>query len=306
MKNRGADRSFANSACRLRTDNAWARRSSTLGEIIALNPESRLGARALEIVGGRALFPLLVKLIDANEDLSIQVHPDDRAAAPLDKLGKTEAWHVLRANPGSKLYLGLTNPDDLDSFISASDRRDGSSAKYLRAVAPRPGETYLLPAGTVHALGAGVLVYEIQQPSDVTYRLDDWGRVDAQGKPREMHREQGLAVLRPELQPSRISPVPVTGQPQSRSVVAASTFFALERWEWTGESNALLPISSGPQVLTVLHGELAVGDIRILAGESAVVWPSGGDLVLSSMAAILLRGWVPDESDTFSFDEVRQ
>jgi mannose-6-phosphate isomerase len=276
---------------------------STLGEIIAADPAARLGKRAREIVGGRNLFPLLVKLIDANEDLSIQVHPDDNQAASLDRLGKTEAWRVLQARPGSRLYLGLTDPDDLSAFVAAADRLDGSSATYLRAVEAKPGETYLLPAGTVHALGAGVLVYEIQQPSDVTYRLDDWGRVDAQGRPREMHRDQGLAVLRPDLQPARIDPVPVTGQPQDRSVLVATRFFALERWQWREPGQATLPGSGGPQVLTVLSGELEAGGLRISAGQSAVVWPGGDDLTLSGDSAVVLRGWVPDESDTFAFED---
>jgi mannose-6-phosphate isomerase len=200
------------------------------------------------------------------------------------------------------LYLGLTDPDDLNAFVDAADLLDGSSAKFLRAVEAKPGETYLLPAGTVHALGAGVLVYEIQQPSDVTYRLDDWGRVDAHGRPREMHREQGLAVLRPELQPARIEPVPVAGQPQERSVLVASRYFALERCEWRMPARATLPSSDGPQVLTVLSGELEASGLRIATGQSAVVWPGGDDLVLSSDSAVVLRGWVPDESDTFDFD----
>jgi mannose-6-phosphate isomerase len=279
---------------------------STLGEIVALDPDRFLGARALEVVGGRALFPLLVKLIDANEDLSIQVHPNDEQAAPFDRLGKTEAWYVLQAEPGSKLYLGLTDPDALDQFVEAADRLDGSSALHLRAVEAKTGTTYLLPAGTVHALGAGVIVYEIQQPSDITYRLDDWGRVDASGQPREMHREQGLAVLRPEFQPNRIEPVAVSGQPQERHVLVANKFFALERWSWLGASKSELPVSTGPQVVTLLSGTLHAGPFNLAAGESAVVWPGDPKVALVGEDAVALRGWVPDASDTFSFETVKR
>jgi mannose-6-phosphate isomerase len=277
---------------------------STLGEIIALDPDRFLGARAREVVGGRPLFPLLVKLIDANQDLSIQVHPNDGQAAPFDRLGKTEAWYVLRAEPGSKLYIGLTDPDARDQFAEAADRLDGSSALLLRAVEAQTGSTYLLPAGTVHALGAGVIVYEIQQPSDITYRLDDWGRVDADGRPREMHREQGLAVLRPEFQPENIEPVPVSGQSRERHVLVANEYFALERWSWLDTSEAMLPESIGPQVVTLLSGELRVGPFHLAAGESAVVWPGDTAITLFSSDGVVLRGWVPDASDTFSFESV--
>lgn len=280
-------------------------KGSTLGQIVASDPLRMLGERALEIVGGRALFPLLVKLIDANEDLSIQVHPNDDQAAPFDSLGKTEAWHILQAEPGSRLYLGLTDPDETEQFIAAADRLNGSSARYLRAIEAQPGATYLLPAGTVHALGAGVLVYEIQQPSAITYRLDDWGRVDASGRPREMHRDQGLAVMRPDLQPNAIDPVPVSTQTQERLVLVATQFFALERWIWHEPSNATLPDSTGPQVITVLAGTIGIGGFSLGAGESAVAWPGATELDLDSEGAIVLRGWVPDASDTYAFEGAR-
>lgn len=277
----------------------------TLGEIISDDPARRLGERGLKMVGGRSLFPLLVKLIDANQDLSIQVHPDDEQAASLDRLGKTEAWHVLDARPGSFLYLGLNDPDDLDSFATAADRLDGSSASHLRAIEAHAGSTYLLPAGTVHALGAGVIVYEIQQPSDVTYRLDDWGRVNAAGRPREMHREAGLAVLRPELQPYAIASVPIDGSYQVRSILVACEYFALERWEWTNESEGIMPESVGPQVLTVLEGEVAVGGFSLKSGESAVMWPGGDEVSIEGAKAVMLRGWIPDASDALDIGIAR-
>jgi len=274
----------------------------TLGEIVASDPVRFLGEGALAKVGGRPLFPLLVKLIDANEDLSIQVHPNDDQAAAWERPGKTEAWYVLRAQPESKLYLGLLKPSDLEGFVAAADRLDGSSANHLRAIVATEGSTYLLPAGTVHALGAGVMVYEIQQPSDITFRLDDWGRVDANGQPREMHRDQGLAVLRPELQPVAIESVKIIGQPQERSVLVATKFFALERWRWMERSNAGLPDSVGPQVITVLSGSLELGAFYLETGETGVVWPGTSMVRIASENAVMLRGWVPDASDTFSIE----
>src|SRR5699024_175523 len=121
----------------------------------------------------------------------IQVHPDDAGAVELDRLGKTEAWHVLDAGNAGALYLGLREDVSLDAFIADARKLDGRSGQALRALRAKRGTTVLIPAGTIHALGEGVMVYEIQQPSDVTFRLDDWGRVDAQGNPREMHLDQG-------------------------------------------------------------------------------------------------------------------
>ena len=131
---------------------------------------------------GEPIFPLLVKLIDGQADLSIQVHPDDRAAAAAGLgTGKTEAYHILAAEPGSIIYLGLDPEVTPEEFAASCLRANGSAAGCLRQVPAAPGMTVLIPAGTPHALGAGVLLYEIQQPSNVTFRLDDWGRVDAAG-----------------------------------------------------------------------------------------------------------------------------
>jgi mannose-6-phosphate isomerase len=177
-----------------------------LGDIVAARPPA-LGSPGLAVTGGRALFPLLVKLIDAEDDLSIQVHPDDAAAAGgADGLGKTEAWWVLAARPGSVLYLGL-RPDATLADLATASRAGTGAAPLMRRVPARANTMVFLPAGTVHALGAGVVVYEIQQPSTTTYRLDDWGRVDAAGKSRELHIEPGLAVANVESRPEALAPL---------------------------------------------------------------------------------------------------
>src|SRR5262249_19744327 len=137
-----------------------------------------------------------IKLIHGQDDLSIQVHPDNDAAMAAGLgTGKTEAYHVLAAEPGSVLYLGLRPGLAEDEFRQACHRGDGSAAQCLRQVPASPGTTVLIPSGTPHALGAGSLIYEIQQPSNVTYRLDDWGRVDASGQSRDLHLAEGFAVL---------------------------------------------------------------------------------------------------------------
>lgn len=270
----------------------------TIGDLVAADPAGRLGARAQAAVAGRALFPLLVKLIDAAENLSIQVHPDDAGAQALDRLGKTEAWHVLDAAPGGKLYLGLRAGVDFATFADAAAKLDGSSAIYLRAVDAEPGMTVIIPAGTVHALGAGVTVYEIQQPSDVTFRLDDWGRVDAQGKPREMHLDQGFAASRAELRPERIASVELRHPVARRHLLTACRYFALERLALPAGASIDVGGLDSPHVITVIAGTVELGGDAghaLGAGASGVIWPTMGPAKLRATApAIVLRAWVPD------------
>lgn len=173
-----------------------AGRRLTLDELAASAGEAFVGARAMQLLGPR--FPLLVKVIDAADWLSLQVHPGDALAAELrgaDALGKTEAWVVLDA--------------DDDALLVTGPRRDLSEAKLRRAIrrgemgragcetrAGVAGETLLLPAGTIHAIGAGTFVYEIEQPSDLTFRISDWGRPATAERP--LHVSESLRAIRPE------------------------------------------------------------------------------------------------------------
>src|SRR5204863_3257866 len=142
----------------------------------------------------RDQFPLLLKFLDCNQTLSVQVHPNDEQAAKLDPpdLGKTEAWVVLAADPGSKIYAGLKPGVDRQTLEAAV--ANGRCEKCLHEFEPHVGDCVFIEAGTVHALGAGLLVAEIQQASDTTYRLFDWNRVDRDGKPRQLHVEEALDV----------------------------------------------------------------------------------------------------------------
>lgn len=147
-----------------------------------------------ELIAGR--FPLLIKFLDARETLSVQVHPDAAMAA---RLGgsvrvKHEAWYVIDAEPGACIYRGLTDGVDRDALAGAI--RDGTVERVLRKLPVKSGQCYYLPSGTLHALGAGVVVTEVQTPSDVTYRVFDWNRVDpATGRPRELHVEEALQCV---------------------------------------------------------------------------------------------------------------
>ena len=159
------------------------------------------GAEYVGQYAGKA-FPLLLKLIDAREALSVQVHPDDAYARENEggKLGKTEAWLILDCPEGAELVYGIRPGTDL-AALEAACEQGSAVAPLLRRVKVRPGDVCNIPAGTVHAIGAGILLYEIQQSSDVTYRFYDWDRVDAQGNRRELHLKKALDVTNLQFAP---------------------------------------------------------------------------------------------------------
>jgi mannose-6-phosphate isomerase len=181
-------------------------------------------------------FPLLFKFLDARKTLSVQVHPNDDQAARLDPpdLGKTEAWVVLAAEPGSKIYAGLKRGFDRQALEREVSR--GTCELCLHSFEPRPGDCVFLPAGTVHALGAGLVVAEIQQASDTTYRLFDWHRVDPRtGRPRELHVQEALDVIDYGRGPvDAVTPRP-TERPHIERLVESDKF-VLERQTIDGPS----------------------------------------------------------------------
>jgi mannose-6-phosphate isomerase len=270
-----------------------------LSALASRDPAAWIGARGLEATGGRPIFPLLVKLIDGQADLSIQIHPDDRAAAAAGLgTGKTEAYHVLAAERGSVIYLGLDPEVTPEAFATACLRANGSAAGCLRRVPAAPGTTVLIPAGTPHALGAGVLLYEIQQPSNVTFRLDDWGRVDASGLARALHHREGLALVDPRSRPEPIPRVPVVDATADRAFLVATPYFALERIALAGESLVRLAAVDSPQVLTPVAGAVtldASGSVASAAIGETVILPAGQAAKLTARGdSVVLRGWVPD------------
>jgi len=158
------------------------------------------------LIGGASLFegrfPLLIKFLDAQETLSVQVHPDEAMAR---RLGgrvrvKNEAWYVIDAEPGGFIYRGVRKSVDAEALRRAIDEQRVETV--LHRLAVRPGHCYYLPSGTIHALGAGVVVAEVQTPSDTTYRVYDWGRIDpSTGQPRELHLQEALQCISYDTRP---------------------------------------------------------------------------------------------------------
>lgn len=202
-------------------------------------------------------FPLLLKFLDANRDLSVQVHPNDQQAACLEPpdLGKTEAWVVLAKEPSSTIYAGLVSSCDRAQF--RAQVAGGNCLPCLHRFTPQLGDCIFIPAGTVHALGAGLLVAEIQQASDTTYRIYDWDRLGADGHPRPLHINQALDVI--DFSRGPIGPqVPCpTSQPHIERLVACEKF-VLDRWRWQG--SARLPDDERFHMIAVLQGEVRVDD----------------------------------------------
>jgi mannose-6-phosphate isomerase len=195
----------------------------TVGELAAEYGEELLGRGVFEAYGAR--FPLLVKLLDCADWLSVQVHPNDEQARRLvgpGEFGKTEAWHFIEAEPGATIYAGIragTSGEELEAAI-----RRGRVLEVAERLEVKAGETVYIPAGTLHALGPGLLLYEVQQSSDTTYRVYDWGRPASAG--RKLHVEESVAVTDPR-KGAAVRPAPnLSG---TAAVVALSCpYFELE------------------------------------------------------------------------------
>ncbi|HEX9979453.1 MAG TPA: type I phosphomannose isomerase catalytic subunit [Flavobacterium sp.] len=163
-----------------------------LNELIDDFPEEILGTEVVKRFGKE--FPLLFKFIDAREDLSIQVHPNDELAKKRhNSFGKTEMWYVMQADPGSRIIVGFKEKSSPEEYLGHLENK--SLVEILDAVPAKSGDVFFLETGTVHAIGAGILLAEIQQTSDITYRVYDWDRVDAEGNSRELHIEQALDAI---------------------------------------------------------------------------------------------------------------
>jgi mannose-6-phosphate isomerase len=203
---------------------------TSLRQLLAHSPERILGQAKL--VNGR--FPILLKFIHAREPLSVQVHPSDAKARELEgptASGKTEAWIVLEADPTARMYSGLQSgvtPEQLRQAIA-----DGNVDELLYIHAPSASDCLFLPAGAVHSIGGGLVLFEIQQTSDLTYRLYDWQRVDPKtGKSRELHVEKGLASVDYTIGPCRPAYPTDEGHGRVRPAkLVDCNYFTLGRWD---------------------------------------------------------------------------
>ncbi len=202
----------------------------TLPELLDMLGESLVGHRSRAMLK-RGKFPLLVKLLDANQPLSVQVHPEDDYAARHEngELGKTEMWYVLHAKPGAYLIYGQQKNVTPQSFRQALEA--GELETCLHQLPVKAGDAVFIPAGSVHAIMDGLVIAEIQQNSDTTYRVYDWNRVGADGKPRPLHIDKALDVINFDMvEPGPFAPQPLpTADGLERVLISGCPYFNVER-----------------------------------------------------------------------------
>ncbi|MDA1272444.1 MAG: class I mannose-6-phosphate isomerase [Verrucomicrobia bacterium] len=208
-------------------------------------------------------FPLLIKILDARQTLSVQVHPPVSAARRLNGEPKTELWHIVDAAPGARLYAGLRSGVSRAAFETAI--QEGSVADCLHSTEVRAGDSLLLPSGRVHAIGAGIVIFEIQQNSDTTYRVFDWNRLDSTGKPRDLHIPESLeAIDFSDFEPALIQPSFSSGSVQKRQLASCPHFGVREYCIPAGvafsekfDHASIVGVVSGS--LEVLHKDTRIG-----------------------------------------------
>ena len=219
-------------------------------------------------------FPLLVKLLFPNEKLSVQVHPDDaQAQAAGEARGKTECWYVLEAEPGAFVMLGLK--PGVDAAMIAASVADNTMESLVEKVPVSVGDMIFVDAGTVHAIGPGVVLLETQQTSDVTYRLYDYGR------PRELHLEQGLKVIKPKTQSGKVPPRQMEGFTR----LIEQKYFVVDRFD-LGEMEERSVAMEGAGCLVGLKGKVWVitpgEEVELEPGKAVVVPAGAGEVVVEA------------------------
>lgn len=272
----------------------------TLAQVTQHYAELLVGTRTVERYG--ADFCLLIKFIDTNDKISIQVHPDDTYAhtheAETGFHGKTEAWHILDTRPDAGIIYGLKDRITREQFIQLVETEMLASCVQHTPVAK--GDTTLIPPGIIHGMDAGLLLYEVQQKSDLTYRVYDYGRRDpATGKLRQLHLQKALDILHYEPEPvPKVPPLPLDAGGE-RTLLVACRHFALERWR-VQHKRSFTTNRGTMEILTVIGGQSKLnwtgGTMELKTGDSVIVPAALGTAHLVAMDAPchLLRVYVPD------------
>lgn len=245
----------------------------TLNEAVEAFGPDCLGTRGRKF----AYFPLLIKLIDAEKDLSVQVHPDDEYALSHEKeYGKTEMWYVIDAKPDAALYYGFKHNIKKEEFKRHID--DNTLTDVLNRVPVKKGDCFFIGSGTIHAIGKGILIAEIQQNSNTTYRVYDYGRLGADGKPRPLHIDKALDVT--ELAP------PKQQKSLPKDVLADCEYFKVVKRTVDGVYKACVGSESFAAVLC-LSGELEFNGITLKKGECAFIPADTGEFDINGRGEFL-------------------
>lgn len=267
-------------------------RGATLGDLIARDADAVLGTRTRD-----TRLPLLFKFIDAHEDLSVQVHPNDAQARAMENspFGKTEAWYIVHAEPGACLIHGFNA--DMDAARVRALLAENRLQDALARVMVQRGDVIFVPAGTVHAILRGIVLAEIQENSDITYRLYDWGRQDVN---RPLHIEKSLRVLNYAQQHEhKISPLTIRHPEFDRHILVACRYFSFERWKIHAPLQHI-ELNDTFNIVTLIDGaaEIIGADARMLVsrGQTVLLPAQLGAycIVPQTTTCELLRMYVPD------------
>lgn len=274
----------------------------TLGELVNELGETLLGAQSMRIFGHR--FPLLAKFIDASAKLSVQVHPDDAyAAREHEKLGKTECWYVLAAEPGAAIVHGFKAATSRAAVQQAIEQNNLETLLHEEIVFP--GDVIFVPAGTVHAIGGGIMLYELQEYSDLTYRLYDYGRLTAAGTPRELHIARSLDVTHYAASPTvKVQAVPLTHNAYyNECCLVACPYFVMRETTLISGGYMKDKTTESCVILTSLDAKLLLryGDALELTetltrGETMVLPATLGEYCIEGHG-IFVRSYVPAPDD---------
>ncbi len=205
------------------------------GEYDGLTMEEYINKNGFSVVSNKEMdrFPLLIKFIDAEDNLSIQVHPDDEyGIKTANSLGKTEMWYIIDAKPGAKLVYGLKEGCTIDTLKAAI--KNGNVEEMLNYVPVKKGDVFFIPSGLVHAIGAGILLAEIQQNSNITYRVYDYNRVGKDGKPRELHVNDALNVI-VNRNEEEIDKIRFSTNVKNNTTLASCEYFTVDKFNLDGE-----------------------------------------------------------------------
>lgn len=265
----------------------------TLEQYVALGRTDILGTNCKKY----DRFPLLIKFIDAADNLSVQVHPDDAYALPKEnEFGKTEMWYIMDAEPGAKLVYGLAEGCTIDEFARAVE--EGRVEEKLNYVEVHRGEVYFIPSGQVHAIGAGILIAEIQQNSNITYRVYDYNRRQSDGSLRQLHTDKALDVIKirsdAEIEAIRLEKAKTSGRGMTYSeALCACEYFASDKYTTSKDNVAVIHVDDTSFVSVLVleseDGHLEMGDelLPLHRGDSYFIPAGKTDVRISGKSEII-------------------
>lgn len=264
----------------------------TLTELVATLKGRLVGEQVYRRFGNN--FPLLVKFIDANDDLSLQVHPDDELAYERHRsLGKTEMWYILATRDNAKIHTGFSRPVTKEEYLRRVS--DGTLLEVIRSFDSRPGDLFFLPAGRIHAIGAGNLLVEIQESSDITYRVDDYNRRDSQGRLRELHTELAVDAINFS-HPADEASLPDSVRNAPSATLVECRHFNVTKEKISGEREIENRSDSFAALICISgEGKIIVDGIstRIQCGETVLMPASAGNFTLSGNFTLLAATMPP-------------